>query len=317
MVIGIHTSIGCGFDTFHEYFNTALRQVLNCAVPVFIACSGFFLASKDLNTRDKIINFYKKQISRVYIPCLLWSFPWLVIYLWGGNSYLSGLLNLFFCGFSVFYFVILMIQYYLLLPIIQTIHNKWEKSLLISSIICSLICVAFVVYIRVFKAIQIPLTMYAGPFPLWIMFFVLGVVLAANKRDYKLGYIIIGVIITLIFQIIESKWLVSLSMNNIGFGIKPSSFLFSLLTITLLFSAKFEELYRASIIPKAIAFIGRISFVVYLSHTLIIQVLHLIIPAFNNMLWGGRFLFVGIFDILLVISLYYIIPQKLKRFIGF
>ena len=46
MVIGIHSFYGGGFNSFHEYFNTSIRQVLNCAVPIFIACSGFFLAKK-------------------------------------------------------------------------------------------------------------------------------------------------------------------------------------------------------------------------------------------------------------------------------
>lgn len=125
MVIGIHTFfISGGFISFHEYLKTGIRQVLNCAVPIFLACSGFFLANKKLDTKAEIRAFYKQQISRVYIPCLLWSMPWLAIHILGGGNVALGVLKLFLCGFSVYYFVLLVIQYYLLLPAIQVIKTN-------------------------------------------------------------------------------------------------------------------------------------------------------------------------------------------------
>ena len=124
MVIGIHTFLGGGFDSFHDYLNIGIRQVLNCAVPVFIACSGFFLAKKNLANKHEINCFYKKQISRVYLPCLLWSIPWFLLNLLSGHSVMMETINLLFCGYSVFYFVILMIQYYLLLPLTQRFNQK-------------------------------------------------------------------------------------------------------------------------------------------------------------------------------------------------
>ena len=131
MVISNHTFIGGGFSTWHEYLNTGVRQIINCAVPIFLACSGFFLANKSLSNKEEICSFYKKQISRVYLPCLLWSLPWLVLYLHGKNDPMTGILNLFLCGFSVFYFVILVIQYYLLLPVLQRLQARWGGVLLL------------------------------------------------------------------------------------------------------------------------------------------------------------------------------------------
>lgn len=317
MVIGIHTFIGGGFTSFYDYLNTGIRQVLNCAVPIFIACSGYFLANKNLNDKQDLTGFYKKQISRVYIPCLLWSIPWLSVHILGGNGVVSGILNLVFCGFSVFYFVILMIQYYLLLPAIQKVRSRMGGVLLICSIICSLVCVALVMYITAIKGIQVPLTLYAGPFPLWIVFFVLGVVLAGNRRNYKLGYIIIGIVLLLILQVIESKWLLTEFQHGVGFGIKPSSFLFSILVILLVFSNRVEGAFKANIsFNKAIAFVGRVSFVVYLSHTFLIFVLSRV-HFFNNIPWGGRFIIVSMMDLVLVCLLYHFTPQKWKRAIGF
>lgn len=318
MVVGIHTFIGGGFGSFHEYLNTGIRQVLNCAVPVFIACSGFLLANKSLSNRNEITGFYRKQIARVYIPCLIWSLPWFALHLLGGQSLTRGIINYVFCGFSVFYFVVLIIQYYLLLPVIQVIIRRVRGVILAFSMACSLVCVALVMHITAIRDIQVPLTLYAGPFPLWIVFFVLGVALANSKRDYKIVYIAVGIVIALILQLIEAKWLLSQSSHGIGFGIKPSSFLFSVLVILLLFSKTVESAFNDKItINNALAFLGRVSFVVYLSHTLVIVVISILLPLWSNLIWSIRFLIIAVLDVVMVGLLYRITPQKLKRIVGF
>lgn len=313
MVIGIHTFIKCDFSSFHNFFNIGVRQVLNCAVPFFLACSGYFLASKTLNNRNDIIGFYQKQIIRVYLPCLLWSLPWMFFHIWGGHGIIMGIINLIFCGFSVFYFVILIIQYYLLLPVIQRFLGK---KLLCVSIICSLLCVASVMYLTAINGIRIPLTVYAGPFPLWIVFFVMGVFLAKNDRNYQLGYIIIGLIIGLILQIWEARWLYSYS-NHIGLGIKPTAFIFSFFAVLLAFSSKMEKTFNHRLIfNKIISHLGKVSFIIYLSHSLLIVIISRI-PIYNNLIWFMRFFVVAVFDIVFVAFLYRFIPNKIKRLVGF
>jgi peptidoglycan/LPS O-acetylase OafA/YrhL len=172
-------------------------------------------------------------------------------------------------------------------------------------------------YSTAIKDIQIPLTLYAGPFPLWIVFFVLGILLAENKREYKLVHIIIGVFATLVMQIIESKWLLSQSLNGIGFGIKPSSFLFSIITILLLFSKRFENAFSSNkIINKAIVFVGKLSFVVYLSHTLMLLFVSRL-SIWDNFTWGIRFLLLTIIDVAFVALLFQCSPTRMRRYIGF
>ena len=53
-----------------------LRQVFNCAVPLFLAIS-VFLGKADLSSRADRVAFWKKQIPKIYIPCLLWSLRYL------------------------------------------------------------------------------------------------------------------------------------------------------------------------------------------------------------------------------------------------
>lgn len=117
-VIGIHTYVD---NTMH--INLFLRQFLNCAVPIFLAISGYFIGSKQLDTRESYVTFLKKQIPRVYIPMLVWSMPWLLLYLYAQGSILKGILIVLVGGMSIFYFIPLIIQYYLLTPVIQKVNR--------------------------------------------------------------------------------------------------------------------------------------------------------------------------------------------------
>lgn len=122
MVVAIHTfaaTVGQGEPV--DPITVLSRQVLNCAVPLFLAISGYFMAGK---SRERSwIRFWKHQIPKVYIPTLIWSVPYLVLYLWHGNEWWKGLVLFFMCGFSVYYFIALIIQYYLLLPMLTNVKR--------------------------------------------------------------------------------------------------------------------------------------------------------------------------------------------------
>lgn len=116
MVVSIHT-----FNNSTDLMDVTLRNIMNCAVPIFLAISGYFLGKKlgTITYKDLLL----KQIPKVYIPCLVFSIPLLGLSLLGGKSIIYSLLNFFLCGFSVYYFVALIIQYYTLLPLLTNI--KW------------------------------------------------------------------------------------------------------------------------------------------------------------------------------------------------
>lgn len=78
MVVGIHTFVSYPIDTTIGYTSAIVRQLLNCAVPIFLALSGLFCGKKLLDSKEKRLNFWKKQIPKVYIPALIWSLPYLM-----------------------------------------------------------------------------------------------------------------------------------------------------------------------------------------------------------------------------------------------
>lgn len=116
MVVAIHTFdlSGTGISL---NIKILIRQLLNCAVPLFLASSGFFLTirSKSLDYR----HFIQKQIIKVYIPCLIWSLPYFVYSIISGHDIWISILLLLSCGYSIYYFIALIMQYYFLLPILK------------------------------------------------------------------------------------------------------------------------------------------------------------------------------------------------------
>lgn len=121
MVVAIHT-----YSSDKGNAALALRQVFNCAVPLFLAISGFFLASKDLSNKNDYFAFLKHQIPKVYIPVLIWSLPLFIIGIINGRGFLVSCLLLISCGFSIYYFVALIMQCYVILPFLQKHKTlKW------------------------------------------------------------------------------------------------------------------------------------------------------------------------------------------------
>ncbi len=114
-VVGIHAYLQSSDSEICRF----VRNLIGCAVPIFLAISGFFLSRKPVNTRQSYIDFLQRQVPKVYIPMLIWSLPMLVVVFSHGDNTLESLL-LFLCGgLGVFYFIALIIQCYLILPIVK------------------------------------------------------------------------------------------------------------------------------------------------------------------------------------------------------
>lgn len=120
MVVAIHT----------YNLNTdgiVIRQLLNTAVPIFIAISGYFLSQKAMGSQGEYISFLKKQLPKVYYPVLLWSLPLLVVSIIQGKLILANVILFLVCGMSIYYFVAFIMQCYVVLPLVKNMvyRTKW------------------------------------------------------------------------------------------------------------------------------------------------------------------------------------------------
>ena len=123
---------------------------------------------------------------------------------------------------------------------ITSIYTKENAKLCNGGVILSLslICVAVISYTSITR---FPLIVFAGPVIVWLIFFWIGVFLSRRERDYKIGKIFIGVLLSFVLMLIETKY--RHEATGGGYGIKPSSFIFSFLMILLLFSKRIEHKY--------------------------------------------------------------------------
>ncbi len=288
-VVAIHSAgIGYTFNDTTIDFNVTVfwRQMINFSVPVFVAISGYFLANKETNTKESYLIFIKKQVPRVLIPYLLWSVLYLGISYLRGATLLSLIYQLFtFTSSAPFYFIILIIEYYLLLPILQKMATP--KGLTISALVSSLSCI-LIFYFRYYT--NVPLPVYVvGSAPSWLIFFVLGIYLRSHAIKLNNKTLMFLLVSGLGLSLVETYTLYHL-FNDIGNGvtaIKVSSFVYSIFLI--LFA--FKNADRGFSKTKWLAYLGEISFGVYLSHMFFMMCVEFIINKISPNIKEGALMY--------------------------
>ena len=100
-----------------------------------------------------------------------------------------------------------------------------------------------------------------------------------------------------------------------GYGIKPSSFIFSFLMILLLFSKRIEHKYvKDNVINKALIVVGGYSFSIYLIHCFVITIVFHFVTISN---WIVRWTIVVAITMLFICLVRKVLPNKCLKIIGF
>lgn len=308
MVVAIHTFIASEFDNYQSICAISMREICNVAVPLFLAISGFFIGQKNFDNNSQTFKFWRRQIPKVYVPTLFWSIPYFALAVFHQQSLLKNILVFLLCGYSIYYFIALIIQCYLLLPFIQKKMLNYAMGGVI--LILSLICVAVISYTSITR---FPLIVFAGPVIVWLIFFWIGVFLSRSERNYKIGWIFVGVFISFALMLIETKF--RHEATGGGYGIKPSSFIFSFLMILLLFSKRIEHKYvKDNVINKALIVVGDYSFSIYLIHCFVITIVFHFVTISN---WIVRWTIAVAITMLFICLVRKVLPNKCLKIIGF
>lgn len=312
MVVAIHT-YRLSLEGLSGFVSLSIRQILNTAVPLFFALSGYFLIKKDLSSKQKAMSFLKRQIVKVYVPTLLWSLPFFFSSLIQGRDFFQSVLKLLICGYGIYYFVAVIIQFYLLLPLVQ--RHKTGRWVFFS-VLLSMAMIVIVTYFNIIRALELPLILYAGSGLLWLMFFYLGVYNSTLSSNRFLGVAGIAVVFFLLISDLESIFLYE--NYSKGVGIKPSSFVLSFVTIVFLMSPLVRNRYNVIICNSfkcLLEFIGRRSFAIYLIHYYVIKIMIENISFLNNY-WMSKWIASVIVVIAIVEILRLFIPSRYHRFLG-
>lgn len=307
MVVAIHTYVAT--DEINGV--VLLRQTLNCAVPLFLAISGYFIGKKDLSTLENYKLFLKKQVPRVYVPMLLWSAPFLLIdFLHSGFHF--GMLTAFIGGYSVFYFIILIVEFYVLTPIIQ--RCSLSKSLIISSLMTLGGIIIFVYLMHVMRY-NIPLYLKGTPFFLWLVFYVLGVKFH-NGVSFRWWFLLLALFF--VFCALGETYYYS-TIGKVAHGIKISSHFYSAFVILIVLSKEFREkfvrIFESIKIIQGISWLGRQSFFVYLSHMLVIPIANKICGG-GGAMWPAKWLLTLVLCAIISLIIKRLFNEKINYFLG-
>lgn len=288
------------------------RNLLGCCVPFFVAASGYFLCNKKVNTKATYLNFIKTRLQTVYRPMLIWGLPWLIL----GLLYVKRPISLYYVlgmyfigGLSILYFINLIIQLYLLLPIIQKID---KNKVILLSIVSIVVTYGWSLVIYKFN-IHPPLVIYCS-FPTYIGFFALGCYLGKTQKVFKIWYSISIIIVGLIFAILESYYWLDYNPTNNWLGLKASVQLLAFGVILLLFSKTLSENYKRTKIKQIIEWCGRQSMPIYMSHMLIKFILNTL--GITSILWIINWGIVFVLDILFIFVLTTFIPKSILSYWG-
>lgn len=271
MVVLIHCTGIINFEGANNIMTMAFRECLNCAVPIFIAISGYFMCLKPVDNPKDYLSFIKKYVPAVWVPMALWSIPAASIAVYHGASIIKELSLLIVGGISIYYFISLIIQYYLLTPIIKKVNIK-------RVFFCGIITFCWAIFITYWHSIKGNwplLVQYAGVFPASLLWYALGCwfrIVPLKRESSILPWIIIAGC-AIIGQFFESRWLAGYGGVGIG-DIKISTVTYDMAIIFVVFSKKVERIYNVAMskkdvnngILRFINYLGRTSFGLYLAH---------------------------------------------------
>lgn len=310
MVIGIHT-----YTDGLMHFNLFLRQFLNCAVPIFLAISGYFIGHKSFAEQGSYAKFMKKQVPRVYIPMLLCSIPWILLAIRGGECPMISVIRTFAGDMSIFYFIILIIQYYALTPLIQKANIRFGGGSY--AVFITIIGISIFDYVLRIENIKLSLVESAGLFPVWMVFFVMGVLKAQGidlpfQNRHPVRYVILAILLCCV----HIYFLHRIS-GSIVHGIKLSAHIYSYFMIMWLFTDKARICYNKiqnKTLGHLVVYIGRVSFFIYLTHCLIIFIFSLFhVPNY----WSLRWILCIVLSFCMAYVCDKICPAKMRRYVGF
>ncbi len=308
-VVLIHCTGGLYYEyqSFWQNYSIIIRQAINFAVAIFIFLSGYLTSLEKINK-----SYILKRLKRLVMPYLIWSFLYIALSL--GPTSPKKIIHLLLTGASSaqLYYIVVLLQLTLLVPIIKLFHkNIFGRAIII---LTSLIWY-FAIYYTKFT---LPNKMLL--FPAWLLFYYLGI----YAKDKNLKYLIkpkyLPILITLFLSAAEAFLLNSIFKNyNISVAqLQISNIVYSLAVANLVLHLINSEKHYFEIITK----IGDYSYGIYYMHMLVIAVisklLSIISQNINILLYQTVTVSITIFICFTAIKISNrFLPEKLNKIIGF
>ncbi|HEX9059812.1 MAG TPA: acyltransferase [Clostridia bacterium] len=279
-IIVIHATSRYIYDSRMAYY---ANQFVRFAVPLFIILSGLLLFLSDGSQKSNALNFYKKRARKMIIPFAVWTAFYIIFsniaVVKAGKFGLHDFIALFFKGliygngYDHLYFMTIIIQLYLLYPILNYLISRWQYPALIISFAVTLTYQAGV-YLQMLNMIKLPWTPlpYYEFFPTWIFYFVFGMYLGKNITGFERA-------ISNKKVIIGSVWLTSLALlildsrvTKIYESIRPSIIFYCVMTFLFTYCIAVSLNAIDERLNNIAKWISMQSFMIYLSHLVFMKI---------------------------------------------
>lgn len=267
-----------------SYFSLrSMEQFIAFSIPVFLFVSGYFVAFQAKRGAGSISReFIFNRLRFLLIPFLIWSIVMLLVDYVQGDTYTTGVyIRKILLGEAspAFYYVPLITQLYVLSPLLCRVMNRsWKTLIFIVAVSQGLVLVfgyGFLLDWNLPARAVIRIAAAGWFFPTHWFWFVLGIFAGYQLELFKgfaertRWFFVCGAIIFLVLGIVEweqilhlsgGEWLTpkeTLIDNVYSFAILMA--LFGFTGLKLPFNAQLEQ-------------IGKISYGVYLSHSLVLMI---------------------------------------------
>lgn len=272
-VILIHTTTRtlewAGYDLARFPVTLFLNQLARFAVPLFFIISGFLL---ELNAPEKFnfMLYYKKRVSRIFLPYLFWS---AIYYLFIYNQNHDNFIRVILTGNASYqlYFIPTLCIFYLLFPFLHKIY-RYLTSLPVLTIlgISQIYLMERDYFVRQFS--------FADPIRILLLayfFFIVGMAAAGHKEKIlavtgKIKYLLLFLLPLIIYYIFQEGYTRYFQTYNIlAFY---SQWRPDVLIYTIVLGAVLFYVYeKKKIHSKLVANLSGLSFFVFFIHVIVLE----------------------------------------------
>jgi len=272
-VVALHVTYLSGYwNSSFCFYCQFYCQLFNFAVPAFIFISGYWLSKKQIKSLTDYRTFLVRRFLRIFIPYLFWS-----IVLVGYEAIKTHNVDVYRIIFKLifgqasfqYFFIIVIVQLYVITPLLQYINRKPYGLILV--LVLNIMTLLLRYLSRLNFGFLFP---SVSAFYSWVIFYEIGLLLGRSDRKIFIPgnirpFILPAIFVSMLISEVEGAIIFS-KYNNLGFAahsLKYSSFLYSVCII-------FGFLLLRECIkywPKSLVSIGDYSFGIYLIHIPILK----------------------------------------------
>ncbi|PHK50101.1 acyltransferase [Staphylococcus edaphicus] len=307
-----------------------LSQIGRLGTPVFAVISAFLLTHSVLKRGFDLNYFVKSRFTKIFIPYIIWTTVYLY-YLGVVEVTLDSNKN--FIGYYLYgtgnyhlYFILTVLQFYILFPVLQKI--KKGVPLLLTYVLSTILTIFWQLNYEQLS-IDIPVIgtfLMSRAFILnWISYFILGIIFAKHYEEINNGIRKYKTLLLPSITAIFISFLIFIDLNHFVTSSHPMFLLYTPFFLVFLIYFYLLITKRKSIM-QILTLIGNYSMGIYLVHPLV-KWLVMKIPIFDNrdslLLYGVLFIIIVIISVLIIHLLIkipngnYIVPvPKKSKFVS-